>query len=140
MKPEDNFYHPSSSKEIDDDPLAKYPKEMWIPVKNQQIQKETEFFFPKEAKEIFQKMELNKKLASSMQIGNTHYVTKTIQPWTAMESWMSEEEFEGFLRGNVIKYIARYRDKDGIKDILKAKHYLEKLLECLETRKQDEKT
>jgi hypothetical protein len=137
MKPEDNFYYPSSSKEIDDDPLAKYPKEMWIPVKNQQIQKETEFFFPKKAKEIFQKMELNKKLASSMQIGNTHYVTKTIQPWTAMESWMSEEEFEGFLRGNVIKYIARYKDKDGIKDILKAKHYLEKLLECLETRKQD---
>jgi hypothetical protein len=137
MKPEDNFYYPSSSKEIDDDPLAKYPKEMWIPVKNQQIQKETEFFFPKKAKEIFQQMELNKKLASSMQIGNTHYVTKTIQPWTAMESWMSEEEFEGFLRGNVIKYIARYKDKDGIKDILKAKHYLEKLLECLETRKQD---
>lgn len=137
MKPEDNFYYPSSSKEIDDDPLAKYPKEMWIPVKNQQIQKETEFFFPKKAKEIFQQMELNKKLASSMQIGNTHYVTKTVQPWTAMESWMSEEEFEGFLRGNVIKYIARYKDKDGIKDILKAKHYLEKLLECLETRKQD---
>lgn len=76
-----------------------------------------------------------KQLAS--QVGSTHYVTKTIQPWTAMESWMSPEEFEGFLRGNVIKYIARYKDKDGIKDILKAKHYLEKLLECLETRKQD---
>jgi hypothetical protein len=81
-------------------------------------------------------MKLEKQLAS--QVGSTHYVTKSIQPWTAMESWMSPEEFEGFLRGNVIKYIARYKDKDGIKDILKAKHYLEKLLECLETRKQDE--
>ena len=78
---------------------------------------------------------IEKQLAS--QIGSAHYVTKSIQPWTAMESWMSPEEFEGFLRGNVIKYIARYKDKDGIKDILKAKHYLEKLLECLETRKQD---
>ena len=81
-------------------------------------------------------MKLEKQLAS--QAGSTHYVTKSIQPWTAMESWMSPEEFEGFLRGNVIKYIARYKDKDGIKDIFKAKHYLEKLLECLETRKQDE--
>jgi hypothetical protein len=81
---------------------------------------------------------IEKQLAS--QVGSAHYVTKSIQPWTAMESWMSPEEFEGFLRGNVIKYMARYKDKDGIKDILKAKHYLEKLLECLETRKQDEKT
>ena len=82
----------------------------------------------------YKKMQ-EKQLAS--QVGSTHYITKSIQPWTAMESWMSQEEFEGFLRGNVIKYIARYKDKDGIKDILKAKHYLEKLLECLETRKQD---
>jgi hypothetical protein len=80
---------------------------------------------------------MTKELASSQQIGNTHYITKTIQPWTAMESWMTSEEFEGFLRGNVIKYIARYKDKDGIKDVLKARHYLDKLLECLETRTQD---
>jgi len=80
---------------------------------------------------------MTKELASSQQIGNTHYITKTIQPWTAMESWMTSEEFEGFLRGNVIKYIARYKDKDGIKDVLKARHYLDKLLECLDTRKQD---
>ena len=86
----------------------------------------------------YKEMKLEKQLASSHQVGSNHYINKSIQPWTAMESWMSPEEFEGFLRGNVIKYIARYKDKDGIKDILKAKHYLEKLLECLETRKQDE--
>jgi hypothetical protein len=50
---------------------------------------------------------------------------------------MTAEEFEGFLRGNVIKYIARYKDKDGLKDVHKAKHYLEKLLECLESRNTD---
>lgn len=75
-------------------------------------------------------------LASDTQIGGSHYKDKAIQPWTAMESWMSPEEFEGFLRGNVIKYIARYKEKDGLKDVLKAKHYLEKLLECLETRNE----
>ena len=78
---------------------------------------------------------MNKELASSYQVGGEHYRAKAVQPWTAMESWMTPEEFEGFLRGNVIKYIARYKDKDGIKDVLKAKHYLEKLLECLEERK-----
>lgn len=77
---------------------------------------------------------MNKQLASETQVGGNHYKDKSVQPWTAMESWMTAEEFEGFLRGNVIKYIARYKDKDGLKDVLKAKHYLEKLLECLETK------
>lgn len=73
-----------------------------------------------------------KTLPSNHQVGGSHYESKSIQPWTAMESWMTPEEFEGFLRGNVIKYIARYHDKDGLKDILKARHYLDKLIECLE--------
>jgi len=73
-------------------------------------------------------------LASDIQVGGSHYKDKAVQPWTAMESWMTPEEFEGFLRGNVIKYIARYKDKNGIQDVLKAKHYLEKLIECLEIR------
>jgi hypothetical protein len=71
-------------------------------------------------------------LASQYQIGGDHYRDKKVQPWTAMEAWMSPEQFEGFLRGNVIKYIARYADKDGLKDIYKAKHYLERLVELLE--------
>ena len=40
---------------------------------------------------------------------------------------MSKEEFNGFLRGNVIKYIAR--DKGGVEDLKKARHYLDKLIE-----------
>ena len=74
----------------------------------------------------------NKQLASSHQVGGDHYRQKTIQPWTAMESWMTREEFEGYLRGNVIKYIARYKDKNGIEDVYKARHYLERLTEHLE--------
>ncbi len=60
---------------------------------------------------------------------NEHYAKKTIQPWEAMESWMTPEQFAGFLRGNVIKYIARYADKDGVKDLQKASDYLAKLVE-----------
>lgn len=63
------------------------------------------------------------------QIGGDHYRTKAIQPWDAMEAWMGPEQFEGFLRGNVIKYMARYPDKGGEEDIRKAGHYLTKLKE-----------
>lgn len=63
------------------------------------------------------------------QVGGTHYTSKTVQPWEAMQSWMSHEEFTGFLRGNVIKYIARCNDKGGIEDLRKAQHYLDKLIE-----------
>ena len=62
------------------------------------------------------------------QVGGEHYRQHAVQPWDAMESWLSEEEFCGFLRGNVIKYIARYRDKGGVQDLKKAAHYLDKLI------------
>jgi len=65
------------------------------------------------------------------QIGGNHYVTKPVQPWEAMESCMSSEEFCGYLRGNVIKYMMRCNDKGGKEDLLKAQHYLEKLLQVL---------
>jgi hypothetical protein len=63
------------------------------------------------------------------QIGGTHYTTKEIQPWDAMEAWMSHEAFLGFLQGNAIKYLARWKDKGGIEDLRKARHYLDKLIE-----------
>jgi hypothetical protein len=69
--------------------------------------------------------------ANQKQVGGTHYVTKAVQPWDAMASCMSQEEFAGFLRGNVIKYTMRCKDKNGVEDLLKAQHYLEKLLEVV---------
>ena len=63
------------------------------------------------------------------QVGGAHYVSKDIQPWDAMESWMTEEQFKGFMLGNVIKYVARFQDKGGRNDLQKAKHYLDKCIE-----------
>ena len=62
------------------------------------------------------------------QVGGGYYTDKEVQPWDAMKSWMTPEQFEGYLRGNVIKYLARYPEKGGGLDLLKARHYLEKLL------------
>jgi hypothetical protein len=69
--------------------------------------------------------------ANDEQIGGRHYLSKSVQPWEAMESWMSEEAFKGFIWGNVIKYIARWEDKGGKQDLEKARHYLDKLLEIV---------
>ena len=42
------------------------------------------------------------------------------------------EQVEGFLRGNAIKYLQRYPNKNGVEDLHKAKHYVEMLIEQLE--------
>ncbi len=63
------------------------------------------------------------------QVGGEHYLSKSVQPWQAMESWMTEEQFKGFMLGNVIKYVARFQDKGGKHDLEKAKHYLDKCLQ-----------
>lgn len=63
------------------------------------------------------------------QVGGTHYTSKAVQPWDAMEAWMTPEQFSGYLRGNAIKYLARCDDKGGIEDLQKAQHYLGKLIE-----------
>lgn len=60
----------------------------------------------------------------------THY-DRTIQPWDYMESIFNDDEFQGYLVGNIIKYVSRYKDKGGVMDIKKAQHYIEKLLTVL---------
>lgn len=67
--------------------------------------------------------------ADDLQIGGDHYKTMGVQPWKAMESWMTPEQFAGFLRGNAIKYLARCDAKGGLDDIKKARHYIDKLVE-----------
>lgn len=73
------------------------------------------------------------------QVGGDHYASKTVQPWQAMESWMSAEAFSGYLQGNCIKYLSRYRDKNGIEDLKKAQHYLAKLCKH-ESERNDKRT
>lgn len=57
------------------------------------------------------------------QVGGSHYVRCSLQPWEVIE----RNELD-FWEGNVIKYVLRYRHKDGLQDLLKAKHYLEYLI------------
>jgi hypothetical protein len=70
--------------------------------------------------------------ADQQQVGGNHYKDLSVQPWVAMESWMTTEQFAGFLRGNAIKYLARCDSKGGLEDVKKAQHYIQKLLEVLQ--------
>lgn len=69
-------------------------------------------------------------MANNRQVAGNHYVNLDVQPWEAMEAWMSPAEFAGALRGAVIKYIARAGSKGpALQDYRKAEHYLQKLIE-----------
>lgn len=53
----------------------------------------------------------------------THYTNKGIQPIDYIEANKLD-----FNEGNVIKYVTRYKDKNGLEDLKKAKFYLERLI------------
>jgi len=63
-------------------------------------------------------------LALDVQVGGQHYKDMVIQP----AEFVIKNNI-GFCEGNVIKYICRYKLKGGKEDLLKAKHYIDLLLE-----------
>ncbi len=60
----------------------------------------------------------------STQVGGTHYIAMAIQPIDfIMKNGLS------FAEGNVVKYVCRYRKKGGKADLLKARQYIDFLLQ-----------
>jgi len=66
--------------------------------------------------------------ALNKQVAGNHYKDQPIQPVEYIHA-----NGIGYFEGNVIKYVTRWRNKNGIADLEKAKHYIELLIE-LETR------
>ncbi|HEP9275653.1 TPA: DUF3310 domain-containing protein [Pseudomonas aeruginosa] len=64
------------------------------------------------------------------QEGGDHYRLQAIQPVQYIHA-----NGIGYLEGNVIKYVSRWRKKNGIEDLKKAKHYIELLIE-LESKQE----
>ena len=62
--------------------------------------------------------------ALDSQQGGDHYKDKAIQPIVYILA-----NNLGFCAGNVVKYITRYKEKNGIEDLKKAKHYIDLLIE-----------
>lgn len=64
------------------------------------------------------------KAALDVQVGGDHYKKKAIQP---VQYCMANGI--GFMEGSVIKYVSRWRDKGGVQDLEKARHFLDILIE-----------
>jgi hypothetical protein len=67
--------------------------------------------------------------ATDIQINGTHYKSMVIQP----TQFIMANQL-GWCEGNAIKYICRYKQKNGRTDIEKAIHYLQILLESLDEK------
>ena len=62
--------------------------------------------------------------AKDKQVGGDHYKNLKIQP---VEYIMANNL--NYCEGNVIKYVTRYKQKGGIIDLEKAKHYIDLLIQ-----------
>ena len=68
------------------------------------------------------------------QEGGNHYKQFTIQPYT-----FTRTNNLNFFQGNVIKYVCRYKDKNGIEDLKKIIHYCELEIDQMKKDKDDKR-
>lgn len=62
--------------------------------------------------------------ALNYQVGGNHYTKYSMQPVDAIRKMDLD-----FIKGNILKYLVRYKDKNGLEDLKKARHYAEILRE-----------
>jgi hypothetical protein len=65
--------------------------------------------------------------ANETQVGGAHYKQHTYETWDVILDWKL-----GYLDGNAVKYLSRWRHKGGVQDLKKARHYIDKLIEVTE--------
>lgn len=59
----------------------------------------------------------------------SHYCKNGLECIDVIKAEMTPEQYKGYLYGNVLKYMWRWQDKNGLEDLKKAAHYLEWLQE-----------
>jgi hypothetical protein len=69
--------------------------------------------------------------ALNVQVGGDHYKTMKIQPVEFIHV-----NAIPYFEGNVIKYVTRWRSKNGLADLEKARHYIDLLIDL--ERRADE--
>lgn len=96
--------------------------------------------------------ELDKKYATDSKLENakttetqsdpvnspTHYQTGLIETINSIKNILGHEKFQAYCIGNVIKYLSRYREKNGLEDLKKAETYISFIIksykECTTTQ------
>tara|TARA_R100001224_G_scaffold99425_1_gene70082 strand:- start:155 stop:454 length:300 start_codon:yes stop_codon:yes gene_type:complete len=59
-----------------------------------------------------------------------HYNKAGIETIDMIES-VTGDGFEAYLQGNILKYLCRYKYKNGVEDLRKAKWYLNRLIKTI---------
>lgn len=65
--------------------------------------------------------------ARATQVGGDHYAKHKIQHWDIVQEYGL-----GYFEGAIVKYVLRHRDKNGVEDLKKARHTLDRLIEIEE--------
>lgn len=65
--------------------------------------------------------------ANATQVAGDHYKRHKYETWDVILDWNL-----GYLDGNAVKYLSRWRHKGGVQDLKKARHYIDKLIEVEE--------
>lgn len=61
-----------------------------------------------------------------------YYKSDGVETIDYLHAFLTEDEFNGFCKGNVIKYVSRANRKNGIEDIRKARDYIGYLITSME--------
>lgn len=61
----------------------------------------------------------------------SHYTQGRFEVIDVIEDSLTNDGFEGYCVGNIMKYVMRYRHKNGLEDLKKARWYLGRLIECV---------
>jgi len=72
---------------------------------------------------------INTEFVNDRQVGGNHYKT-SYEHW----DWVIDNNM-GYLEGCATKYVSRWRKKNGVQDLEKAAHYIQKIIESFEKGK-----
>ena len=75
----------------------------------------------------FKDTELAERTADNVN-SPAHYGKGAIECIDYIEDFLTNEEFIGYLRGNIAKYLHRWRYKNKQEDLLKSQWYLDRLI------------
>ena len=110
------------------------------PISAEELEKQLKALLPKKlALEPLPKEDRPIKMPDSNKPDNVnhpkHYLKGGLECIQVIKAQLTLEQYKGYLYGNVLKYMWRWPDKNGLEDLRKAKHYLMWLQE--EVKKND---
>ena len=77
-------------------------------------------------------MSKKKAFTNNPNVNPSHYKSGGIELIDVMKAELSPEEFKGFCKAIILKYICRADKKNGLEDYEKAKWYMDTLVEYLQ--------